>query len=82
MVYRQSGADYLAGRGGLLYRQEGLIEQVYVPPVEPLYAELQHFLTCVREGREPPIGGEEALRVMTVAGNIEAQALAASEANR
>jgi predicted dehydrogenase len=82
MVYRQSGADYLAGRGGVLYRQEGLIEQVYVPPVEPLYAELQQFLTCVREGREPPVGGEEALRVMTVAGNIEAQALAVSETSR
>jgi predicted dehydrogenase len=81
MVYRQSGADYFAGRGGVLYRQEGLIEQVYVPPVEPLYAEFQHFLTCVREGSEPRVGGEEVLRVMTVAETIEAQALAVSEAS-
>jgi virulence factor len=82
MVYRQSGADYFAGRGGVLYRQEGLIEQVYVPPVEPLYAEFQHFLTCVREGRQPRVSGEEVLRVMTVAETIEAQALAVSETSR
>jgi predicted dehydrogenase len=79
MVYRQSAADYFAQDGEVLYRQEGLIEQVYVPPVEPLYAELQHFLTCVREGREPQVGGEEALWVMALAEKIEAQVLAGSE---
>jgi predicted dehydrogenase len=79
MVYRQSAADYFAQRGNVLYRQEGLIEQVYVPPVEPLYAELQHFLTCVREGLEPQVGGEDALRVMALADAIEAQALVGME---
>ncbi len=43
MIYRQSAADYFAHQSEVLYRQEGVIEQVYVPPVEPLYAELQHF---------------------------------------
>ena len=76
MVYRQSAADYVAQRGEVLYRQEGVIEQVYVPPVEPLYAELQHFLACVRQGREPQVSGEDALRVLTLADAIEAQALA------
>lgn len=76
MIYRQSAADYLARQSEVLYRQEGLIEQVYVPPVEPLYAELQHFLTCVREGLEPKVSGVEALRVMSLADTIEMQALA------
>lgn len=76
MIYRQSAADYFAQRGEVLYRQEGLIEQVYVPPVEPLYAEIQHFLTCVRDGRQPQVGGEDALRVMSVADRIEAEVIA------
>lgn len=76
MIYRQSAADYFAQRGEVLYRQEGLIEQVYVPPVEPLYAEWQHFLTCVRDGGQPRVSGEDALRVMAVADQIEATALA------
>jgi predicted dehydrogenase len=76
MVYRQSTAEYFAQRTEVLYRQEGLIEQVYVPPVEPLYAELQHFLTCICERREPRVRGVDALRVMALAETIEAQALA------
>lgn len=75
MIHRQSAAEYYSQRGEVLYRQEGLIEQVYVPPVEPLYAELQHFLTCIRDGTQPRVSGEDALRVMTVADRIEAQVL-------
>ncbi|MBI1877683.1 MAG: Gfo/Idh/MocA family oxidoreductase [Chloroflexi bacterium] len=76
MIYHQSAAGYFAHRDEVLYRQEGVIEQVYVPPVEPLYAELQHFLNCVREGRQPEVGGEEAVRVMSLTEIIEAQILA------
>lgn len=76
MIYRQSAADYFAQRGEVLYRQEGLIEQVYVPPVEPLYAEIQHFLSCVRNGQRPQVGGADALRVMAVADRIEAEVIA------
>ncbi len=76
MIYRQSAADYFAQRGEVLYRQEGLIEQVYVPPVEPLYAEIQHFLSCVRNGHPPQVGGADALRVMAVADRIEAEVAA------
>jgi predicted dehydrogenase len=79
MVYRQATANYFAQQDEVLYRQEGLIEQVYVPPVEPLHAELQHFLNCVRQGREPLVGGTTALQVMTLAETIEAQILASLE---
>ena len=79
MIYRQSAADYLTHHSEVLYRQEGVIEQVYVPPVEPLYAELQHFATCVREGCEPRVSGKDALQVMELAEKIEAQVLAGLE---
>lgn len=76
MIYRQSAADYFAERGEVLYRQEGLIEQVYVPQIEPLYAEVQHFLSCVREGRQPLVGSADAIRVMAIADAIEERVLA------
>jgi len=79
MIHRQSAADYFAHQSEVLYRQEGVIEQVYVPPVEPLYAELQHFAICVREGREPQVGAKDALRVMELAEMIESQVLAGLE---
>jgi len=79
MVYRQSTADFYTQQGEVLYRQEGVIEQVYVPPVEPLHAELQHFLICVRDGCEPRVSGEHALQVMALADAIEARALASLE---
>jgi predicted dehydrogenase len=75
MVYRQSAADYFAQQGNVLYRQEGVIEHVYVPPVEPLFAELQHFLSCVQNGSEPSVSGAGVLRVMELASEIEALAL-------
>ena len=48
-----------------------------VQQIEPLYAEIQHFLACVREGRPPRVGSGEAIRVMTVADDIERQEIAA-----
>ncbi len=71
MIHRQSAADYFAQHGEVLYRQEGLIEQVYVPQIEPLQAELHHFLACIREARRPLVGAAEAIRVMAVADAIE-----------
>jgi len=82
MVYRQSMADFYTQQSEVLYRQEGVIEQVYVPLVEPLHAELQHFLICVRDHREPRVGGQDALRVMALADAIEAKALANLEGLR
>ena len=76
MIHRQSSADYFAQQGEVLYRQESIIEQVYVPPVEPLYAELRHFLTCVQEQHRPLVTGADALRVMALADQVEASALA------
>jgi predicted dehydrogenase len=58
-----------------LYRQDGLIEKVYVKNIEPLYAELDHFVNCVRCGSEPSVGGEQALKALRLATLIEQMAL-------
>ena len=57
------------------YRQDGLIERVTTRTVEPLQAELEHFVGCVRGGQPPSIGGEQALKALRIASLIEQMAL-------
>lgn len=58
-----------------LYRQDGLIERVAIGNTEPLQAELEHFVHCVRGGMEPSVGGRQALRALQLASLIEEMAL-------
>ena len=48
---------------------------MYVKNIEPLYAELEHFVNCVRCGSEPSVGGEQALKALRLATLIEQMAL-------
>jgi predicted dehydrogenase len=54
-----------------LYRSEGITEQVATRRIEPLHAELEHFVNCVRGGHQPSIGGEQALKALKIASLIE-----------
>ncbi len=57
------------------YRQDGLIERVAITPIEPLQAELEHFVQCIRGARQPAVGGEQALRALRLASLIEQMAM-------
>ncbi|MDO8750284.1 MAG: Gfo/Idh/MocA family oxidoreductase [Dehalococcoidia bacterium] len=74
VIHRQATSQFQSENERVLYRQEGLVEQVYVPSVEPLYAELAHFVDCVRHNRQPLVGADDAMRVLEVAEAIEAAA--------
>ena len=74
-IYRQVTASCRADYGQVLYRQDGLIEQVYTSNIEPLHAELEHFVHCVRGGEKPSVGGEQALKALRLASLIEQMAL-------
>ncbi|MEA5572151.1 Gfo/Idh/MocA family oxidoreductase [Calothrix sp. UHCC 0171] len=58
-----------------LYKQDGLIEKVYTSNIEPLRAELDHFINCVRGGNQPSVGGEQALKALRLASLIEQMAI-------
>lgn len=75
LIHRQTTADCLTDYGQVLYRQDGLIEKVYTSNIEPLHAELEHFVHCVRGGDQPSVGGEQALRALRLASLIEQMAL-------
>ena len=54
------------------YRQENIIEKVFVPNQEPLMKEIEAFLRCVDEGAPPEIGGDDGVAALVIANRIEA----------
>ena len=75
LIHRQTTANYTTDYGQILYRQDGLIEKVYTSNIEPLHAELEHFVNCVRGGEQPSVGGVQALKALRLASLIEQMAL-------
>ncbi|MBU6228307.1 MAG: Gfo/Idh/MocA family oxidoreductase [Cyanobacteria bacterium REEB459] len=75
LIHRQITADCSTDYGQVLYRQDGLIEKVYTSNIEPLHAELEHFINCVRGGEPPSVGGEQALKALRLASLIEQMAV-------
>lgn len=75
LIHRQITANCTTDYGHVLYRQDGLIEKVYTSNIEPLHAELEHFVNCVRGGNQPSVGGEQALKALRLASLIEQMAL-------
>jgi predicted dehydrogenase len=59
---------------GAKYRQESVIENIYIPVAEPLAQELQHFIACIREQRQPQVSVEDGLRAMEFAAQISEMA--------
>ncbi|MGF1497945.1 MAG: Gfo/Idh/MocA family oxidoreductase [Elainellaceae cyanobacterium] len=74
-IHRQMTANCSTDYGQVLYRQDGLIEKVYTSNIEPLHAELEHFVQCVRGGKQPSVGGEQALKALRLASLVEQMAL-------
>jgi len=75
LIHRQTTANYSTDYGQVLYRQDGSIEKVRTSNIEPLHAELEHFVNCVRGGNQPSVGGEQALRALRLASSIEQMAM-------
>ncbi len=66
--------DNILTSSNRLYRQDGLIEKVYTSNVEPLYAELEHFISCIRGGEHPSVGGKQGIQALRLASLIEQMA--------
>ncbi len=71
LIHRQTTANYVTDYGQVLYRHDGLIKKVHTSNIEPLHAELEHFVNCVGGGNQPSVGGEQALKALRLASLIE-----------
>ena len=74
-IHRYPTAGISTNNKQTLYRQDGIIEKVYTNNIEPLYAELEHFVSCVRGGEHPSVGGEQGIQALRLASLIEQMAL-------
>ncbi len=70
-IHRRAHEWYSADHGELLYRNDGFVEEVSTTSIEPLYAELEHFLQCVRGREKPAVDGQQASRALKLADLIE-----------
>jgi predicted dehydrogenase len=70
-IHRRSHGSVSAEHGELVFRNDGFIEEVDTTSIEPLYAELEHFLQCVRGVETPAVDGMQASRALQLADLIE-----------
>ncbi len=63
-VHRRTLGDYINHKNTVKYRQESLIEQIVVPAMEPLFLELQDFVTCVSESKTPKVTAENGYKAL------------------
>ena len=66
-IHRKAHESYTAEHGELVYRNDGYVEEVSTTSIEPLYAELEHFLKCVQGKESPEVDGEQASRALKIA---------------
>jgi predicted dehydrogenase len=52
---------------GVKYHQEGVVESIVVPVVEPLYSELQHFIDSIVEGKPAAVPASAGLKALRLA---------------
>jgi predicted dehydrogenase len=65
-IHRRLSHEYK----GAKYRQESVVENIHIPVAEPLLLQLQSFVECVREKRQPLVSVEDGLRAIEYAATI------------
>ncbi|MHB9286503.1 Gfo/Idh/MocA family protein [Halobacteriales archaeon Cl-PHB] len=73
-IHRKSVPEYVEADGDVRFRHESLIEQPTVDNGEPLKAELRSFVEAAVRGTEPEVTGEDGLRAVELATEIDALA--------
>lgn len=73
-LHRRMTGEYLPhNQHNIKYRQESVIERIHVPSVEPLWLQLEHFVTCVWERRVPAVAAVDGLNALLLATQIREQ---------
>ena len=56
------------------YRQDSIVQKIFVPMAEPLHLELMDFIDCISSNREPAANGTAACQAINIAETIIEQA--------
>lgn len=65
-IYRQGTSEYIITREAVGYKQESVIERIFVHKDNPLKLELMHFVNCVLNKTSPIVSLEEELKALKV----------------
>jgi predicted dehydrogenase len=64
-VHRRSMGEYLyPNQGNVKYHQESFLEKILVPAVEPLFKEIEHFVSCIRNGSTPNVTARDGMEAL------------------
>ena len=72
-VHRKSSSEHQMSKGSLRYKQESLVERIFVHKDNPLKLELQHFIDCVKNGSPRNVAVNDELYSLEIALDILAQ---------
>ncbi len=67
-VYGNSGAAFVDYMGAVRYLAEGSSDWIYpeVPQTSRFVRQMEHFLECVREGKQPWVTGDDGLEALKI----------------
>lgn len=69
-LHRQASSNTLLGHGEIKYRQESIVEKIFVHKDNPLKQEHEHFVNCILTPELKYIGGESDITTLDVAHRI------------
>ncbi len=72
-VHRKSSSEHQMSKGSLRYKQESLVERIFVHKDNPLKLELQHFIDCAKNGSPRNVAVNDELYSLEIALNILGQ---------
>jgi predicted dehydrogenase len=72
-VHRQSSSESQLSPGSLRYKQESLIERIFVHKDNPLKLELKHFIDCSKNGSQTKLAMKKELNSLKIALQILSQ---------
>ncbi|EPG73131.1 oxidoreductase, NAD-binding domain protein [Leptospira fainei serovar Hurstbridge str. BUT 6] len=69
-LHRQATSDILLRTGEIKYRQESIVEKIFVHKDNPLKQEQEHFVKCIRKETEPIVYGQSDIQTLEIAYRI------------
>ena len=72
-MHRHSSSEHQLSRESLRYKQESLIERIFVHRENPLKLEIKHFIDCVKNGSPRKVAVDNELYSLEIALDILSQ---------
>ncbi|TGK07418.1 gfo/Idh/MocA family oxidoreductase [Leptospira semungkisensis] len=69
-LHRQATSDILLRTGEIKYRQESIVEKIFVHKDNPLKQEQEHFVKCILKETDPLVDGKSDIQTLEIAYKI------------